>query len=53
MNGGEGGDKGGGGMRMGVKDEQVEERERAPLASCKLSTVHSCDHYERRKRRRR
>ena len=35
------------------RDEQVEERERAPLASCKLSTVHSCDHYERRKRRRR
>ena len=52
VNGGEGGVKGRG-SEEGVKDGEMEERERAPLTSCKLSTVHSCDHYERRKRRRR
>ena len=32
------------------RDEEVEER--APLTSCRKLSVHSCDHYERRKRRR-
>ena len=49
--GGESGEREGG-SGDGVKGE-VEERETAPLTLCsvKLSTVHSCDHYEKRGRR--
>ena len=40
VNGGEGGEKGRG-SEEGVKDGEMEERERAPLTSCSMKTINS------------